>query len=150
MLKKVIIPTSVFLLFVFCSAAQVPSPLIFSRVTKKEGLVSNTTFQTVRDKQGFLWIATQNGLQRYDGNRFLTFRYIPGSAASLPHNSINHLFIDSKERLWLLFDKEVGVFNTGNFRYNETKIGVPVMMIKKITEDTKGKIILKLPVLNTP
>src|ERR1044071_7059474 len=101
MLKKVIIPTSVFLLFVFCSAAQVPSPLIFSRVTKKEGLVSNTTFQTVRDKQGFLWIATQNGLQRYDGNRFLTFRHVPGNASTICTNSINHLFIDKTNRLWI-------------------------------------------------
>jgi hypothetical protein len=62
MLKKIVITAS-FFLFVFWSMAQPPSKIIFSRITKKEGLASNTAFQAVRDKEGFLWIATQNGLQ---------------------------------------------------------------------------------------
>jgi ligand-binding sensor domain-containing protein len=142
MLKKATITNSIFLLFVFCSAAQVPSPLIFSRVTKKEGLVSNTTLETVRDKQSFLWVATQNGLQRYDKNRFLTFRHIPGNANSLISNSINHLFIDSKERLWLLFDKKVGIFSTTDFKFTEVKVAGPVNMVKKIAEVPGGGLIL--------
>jgi ligand-binding sensor domain-containing protein len=142
MLKRTFTATAFFLLFAFCCPAQIPSQLIFSRVTKKDGLASNTTFQTVRDKQGFLWIATQNGLQRYDGNRFLTFRHIPGNAASISGNSINHLFIDSKERLWLLFDKQLGLFNTAHFNFTEIKTDSTINMIKKIMEDGQGRLLL--------
>lgn len=134
--------TAIFFLLALYSLAQMPSQLIFSRVTKKEGLASNTTFQVVRDKQGFLWIATQNGLQRYDGNRFLTFRHIPGDTTSISQNSVAHLFIDSKDRLWVLFDRYLGIFNTSHFDFVETKITTPVMMIKKIVEDDQGKMIL--------
>ncbi|MEI9810237.1 MAG: two-component regulator propeller domain-containing protein [Bacteroidota bacterium] len=142
MLKKIFVVTTSFLVFALCSSAQMPSQIIFSRITKKSGLASNTTFQTVRDKQGFLWIATQNGFQRYDGNRFLTFRHMPGNAATIPDNSINYLFIDSKERLWLLFDKQVGIFNTGHLNFSEIKISASIGMIKKIMEDGQGKIML--------
>src|SRR4051812_4374081 len=119
MLRRIIIAATLFSLFAFFSSAQIPSPLIFSRLTKKEGLASNTTFWTVQDKQGFLWIATQNGLQRYDGNRFFTFRHTSTNTFSIPKNNVNSLFIDSKGRLWLLFDKQAGIFNMSKFTFNE-------------------------------
>jgi ligand-binding sensor domain-containing protein len=79
---------------------------------------------------------------RYDGNRFLTFQHIPGDTTSLPRNTANHLFIDSKDRLWVVFDKEAGIFNTLHFNFSETKITAPINMIKKIMEDGEGRIIL--------
>src|SRR5436305_4850874 len=138
MLKRIFFVGVLSLLFAFCSSAQIPSPLIFSRLTKKDGLASNTTFRTVQDKQGFLWIATQNGLQCYDGNRFLTFRHTPNNASSIPENNVNVVFIDSKGRLWVLFDKDIGIFNTSNFTFSEAKIDSSTSQVKKIMEDDKG------------
>jgi ligand-binding sensor domain-containing protein len=91
MRTKIFLAPVLFLLFAFCSYAQIPSKLVFSRITKKDGLASNMTFRTVRDKQGFLWIATQNGLQRYDASRFLTFRHLPGNGSSILENAINDM-----------------------------------------------------------
>ena len=138
-------PLLFILLLTWCCTAvvaQVPNPLIFTRITTGEGLASNTVFQTIRDQKGFLWVATQNGLQRYDSNRFLTFRHQPGDATSIAENTVNHLFIDSKQRLWLLFDKQAGIFNTQNFTYTDFKITGNVSTIKKITEDDKGQLVL--------
>jgi ligand-binding sensor domain-containing protein len=142
MLNKATIATALILIYSSCLLAQMPSQFIFSRITKNEGLASNTVFQSIRDKQGFLWIATQNGLQRYDGNRFLSFRHIPGNASSISKNTVNHLFVDSKDRLWLLFDKEVGVFNTSSFKFSKSKIDSSINIIRKIVEDREGHIIL--------
>ena len=124
------------------SMAQVPPEILFSRVTKKEGLASNTVFHSLRDKQGFLWIATQNGLQRYDGNRFVTFRHIPGNAASIAANNVNRLYYDNKGRLWLLFEKTAGLFNTTNFSFKPVKLPAPVNIVKKIMEDAEGRVVL--------
>jgi ligand-binding sensor domain-containing protein len=142
MRTKIFLAPVLFLLFAFCSYAQIPSKLVFSRITKKDGLASNMTFRTVRDKQGFLWIATQNGLQRYDASRFLTFRHLPGNGSSILENAINDMFLDSKERLWLVFDKAIGIFDITRFSFMETKIDVPINMIRKVTEDGKGRIVL--------
>ena len=140
--RKIITATAFWFLFAFQALSQIPSQLIFSRITKKGGLASNTTFQTVRDKQGYLWVATQNGLQRYDGNRFVTFRHIPGNAFSIPGNVVSHLFIDRKDRLWVLLDKQLGIFNPLSFKFHETKIDASVYMIRKIMEDADGRIVL--------
>ena len=140
-MKKNFITVSL-LLVTICSLAQLPPRVIFSRITKKEGLASNTVFQVTRDQQGFLWLATQNGLQRYDGHRFLTFRHIPGQAASIPVNGINQIFLDKKGRLWLVFDKTTGVFNTSDFTFFSTPITTPVMMIRKIMEDGEGRVLV--------
>lgn len=133
---------AVSLLLSICSLAQLPSRVIFSRVTKKDGLASNTVLQVTRDQQGYLWLATQNGLQRYDGHRFLNFRHIPGKANSIPVNEINHLYFDKKGRLWLVFDKTAGIFNTADLSFSPTPLSMPVMMVRKIMEDGDGRVII--------
>lgn len=132
-----------FLLFSGWTAfSQSASPLVFSRITKKDGLATNSVLQTLRDKQGYLWIASQNGLQRYDGFRFLSFRHLPGDSTTIPRNTINHIYLDRKHRLWLLFDKQAGIFNAGNFRYASVPISRPLNMIRKITELVDGRVML--------
>ncbi len=116
--------------------------LIFSRITKEDGLASNNVFQISRDSTGYLWLATRNGLQRYDANRFLTFRHIPGDSTSIPQNNVSHLFIDSKSRMWISFDHEIGIFSTANFKYRSARLELSVNMIRKIMEDDKGRILI--------
>lgn len=141
-MKKATFPFVLLILLTAAVFSQVPSPLVFTRITKEQGLASNTVFQTVRDAQGFLWVATQNGLQRYDGMRFLTFRHRPGDKSSISENTINHLFIDSKQRLWLMFDKSLGIFDTRKFTFHEIRISGTVNRVKKLVEDEKGQLIL--------
>ncbi|MBL0333865.1 MAG: histidine kinase [Chitinophagaceae bacterium] len=45
----------------------------FRRITHADGLLHNQVFGITQDKKGFLWIATTNGLQRYDGSRFFWY-----------------------------------------------------------------------------
>lgn len=142
-MSKSTFSTIFFLLFCGLAAfSQSASPLVFSRITKKDGLATNAVLQTLRDKQGYLWIASQNGLQRYDGFRFLSFRHLPGDSTTIPRNTINHIYIDRKQRLWLLFDKQAGIFNTGNFRYSSVPISRSLNMIRKITELDDGRVML--------
>lgn len=142
MQRKILTAGAILILFVLYSSAQMPAELIFTRITKKDGLASNSTFHTVRDKKGFLWIATQNGLQRYDGSRFLSFRHRPRDSSSILQNSISHLYIDKKDRLWLLFDNKLGTFNTVKSTFREAKIKSAVGVVRKIIEDPQGRIIL--------
>ncbi|HET9825128.1 MAG TPA: two-component regulator propeller domain-containing protein, partial [Chitinophagaceae bacterium] len=46
----------------------------FRHITQRDGLVSNTVYGMVQDKRGFVWIGTDEGLQRYDGYRFVTYQ----------------------------------------------------------------------------
>ncbi|MEN9570264.1 MAG: hypothetical protein RL172_1495 [Bacteroidota bacterium] len=65
------------------------------------GLSSNSVSTAVKDARGFLWIATSNGLNRFDGNAFDHFFNNPADSTSIASNEINNLFIDAQQQLWV-------------------------------------------------
>jgi len=65
------------------------------------GLPSNSTTCAIKDKSGFLWVGTENGLCRFDGYSFKTFVNVPGDSTSLTNNYINALIEDKKGRIWV-------------------------------------------------
>lgn len=54
-----------------------------------------------QDRSGMIWIATENGLNRYDGNKFTIYRNIPGDSTSLCNNFVKSLFEDADGRLYV-------------------------------------------------
>ena len=93
-------------------------PLRFERLTLEDGLSQNTVFAVLQDHQGFLWVATQDGLDRYDGYNFTVFKNDPQNDNSLSLSSIISLFEDRKGMLWIgtwggglnRYDPETGTF----------------------------------------
>lgn len=73
----------------------------YKTYTTKEGLSSNTVSYALKDDNGFLWIATSNGLNRFDGNAFDHFFNNPSDSATIASNEIHNLFIDTKKQLWV-------------------------------------------------
>src|SRR5665213_1929824 len=75
----------------------------FTHYTTKEGLPDGNLYGgIIQDSTGFLWIGYENGLSRFDGHSFKTYRYSPVDTNTLRENSIVALFLDSKKRLWVL------------------------------------------------
>ena len=79
------------------------------------GLSSNNQRCIIQDKEGFIWIGTGDGLNRFDGRTFKVYRKIQGDTSSLRSNIINCLYTDSKGILW------VGTFQGGLSRYDKEK-----------------------------
>lgn len=61
-----------------------------------EGLPSNTVYDLVQDHDGYIWIGTDAGLCRYDGQYFKTYTSEDGA----PDIEILDLFVDSQNRIW--------------------------------------------------
>ncbi|PCI70150.1 MAG: hypothetical protein COB38_07620 [Gammaproteobacteria bacterium] len=66
-----------------------------------DGLSQNSINHIIQDNDGFLWIATQQGLNRYDGYRIST---IDSPDGILENNSIEFLWEDSKGLIWISTD----------------------------------------------
>lgn len=88
-------------------------------LTTAEGLPSSTIIEMVQDKTGFVWIATSDGLARYDGQKFKIFRNDPTNPNSLIDNQIidlqltnNRLLIVTKSENIQLFDPHTERFTT--------------------------------------
>jgi ligand-binding sensor domain-containing protein len=54
-----------------------PLDLKFTHLTTDDGLSQNNIFAIVQDRQGFMWFATRDGLNRYDGNTFVVYKHNP-------------------------------------------------------------------------
>jgi len=63
-----------------------PGPLKFEHLSLQEGLSQSSVYAIVQDSQGFLWFATQDGLNKYDGYSFTVYQHIPDDPNSLSHN----------------------------------------------------------------
>ncbi len=87
--------------------------LKFEHLTKEDGLSSSDITSVVQDQQGFIWIGTIDGLNRYDGYTIKTYRSNLDDSTSLCDNKISALYVDSEGVLW------VGTENNGLSRYNK-------------------------------
>jgi ligand-binding sensor domain-containing protein len=77
------------------------APMVFRHLTVDDGLAQNTVMATLQDSRGFLWIATQNGLDRYDGFALRHFTHQRGAGDGLPSNYIWAIAEDRAGDLWL-------------------------------------------------
>ena|SRR5205814_4343396 len=113
------------------------------------GLASNEVIRVVQDESGFIWIGTNNGLQRYDGTRYLTFRSArdKNDQTSIPNNIITQLLFDKKNNLWLMTgDGSVGIFDTRHFIFHPARIKVSnaifLQQNKKLVLDEEGNLMI--------
>lgn len=104
--------------------------LSFDYITVKEGLPQNTLRSIIKDKYGFMWFGTWNGLCRYDGYTFKVYRTVPGDTTSIANSRIHHIYKDSAGTLWITsFANNVSRYNyeTDNFtRFKADKLPKPI------------------------
>ncbi|GAB3543159.1 ligand-binding sensor domain-containing protein [Spirosoma fluminis] len=75
--------------------------LRFEHLTANQGLSNHVVYDMLQDRQGYLWFATENGLNKYDGYTITTYHKTPGDTTSLAGNSIPKLFEDKDGTLWI-------------------------------------------------
>jgi ligand-binding sensor domain-containing protein/signal transduction histidine kinase/DNA-binding response OmpR family regulator len=69
--------------------------------TSNKELSSNLVNQIYQDHIGFIWIATEDGLNRFDGNKFVTYRHYTDDPNSLVTNNVYSLLEDKSGRFWI-------------------------------------------------
>ncbi|WP_225872305.1 ligand-binding sensor domain-containing protein [Pedobacter frigidisoli] len=83
--------------------------------TSKNGLASNNCYFILQDKKGFIWIATDNGLSRFDGTNFQNFTIEDG----LPDTQILQMKEDNQGRIWFFaLNGQLSYLKDGKF-YNK-------------------------------
>ena len=69
--------------------------------TADSQLSSSLINKVYQDANGMIWIATEDGLNRYDGAKFTTYRHEDGNPHSLSHNYVRTIFSDSHGRIFI-------------------------------------------------
>ncbi|WP_305068927.1 EAL domain-containing protein [Lysobacter sp. 5GHs7-4] len=73
----------------------------FTRLGSEIGLAQNSVTSLAQDAQGFVWVGTQGGLHRYDGQRFVPYRHDPRDPATLPDSYVTALAQEGERALWV-------------------------------------------------
>ncbi len=101
----------------FLSVLLAYASLSFSHITVEQGLSHNTVFSICQDKDGNMWFATINGLNRYDGYDLKVFNHDDDDPHSIGDNLINRVFLSQDGHLWIgtenglsLYDADAEVF----------------------------------------
>src|SRR4029077_9445359 len=100
----------------------------FLRLSGVEGLSQNRVTQIVQDDQGFIWLPTQHGVDRYDGYQFRMFKNNPAQPDSLCGVFMLSLFKDRSGTLWMGCESGLDRFetSTGAFvHYQFVSAGAP-------------------------
>ncbi len=66
----------------------------FSSLTINDGLSQSNIKCIIKDRRGFMWFSTDDGLNRYDGYNFVVYRHDPLNKHSLPASNVTNIFED--------------------------------------------------------
>lgn len=82
-------------------AALDDSDLRFRRLEQEQGLSQGSVLALAQDRHGFVWMGTQDGLNRFDGFDFRVFRPDSQRPGSLSNNWVSALAVDAQGELWI-------------------------------------------------
>lgn len=122
----------------------------FTRFTTEDGsgLSSNVVTSIYQDEKGFIWIGTANGLQRFDGSKFIQFGFSAGDP--MPYSLVSQIIPYGKNQLMLNFGSlhQLGIFSPSKFYYKridvKTKRPLSPKSEFRIWQNQKGEVYLNI------
>lgn len=115
-----------FLILVVISLSSQNNNLSFEAITNDNGMSHNTVYDICQDAQGFMWFATDEGLDRYDGKNIKQY-FATRSSNSLPANSVRSLVNTTDQQLYIGTSKGLALYQpeTDDFvQVNNNKLSV--------------------------
>ena len=120
--------------------------LRFSHLSTAEGLSRSHVTCISQDEQGFMWVGTSNGLNRYDGYEFKIYTYHTGDPYSISHNYISSICQVRNGKMWVgtsdglnVYDHELNRFHT--YRHDKTdSASICDDQIQAIHQDRRGRL----------
>ncbi len=105
-----------FLMFVLPSILIAQKPKItFRQITQNNGLSQASVHKVYQDYRGFMWLGTEDGLNRYDGRSFKVYKNNNDDENSISYNHTNAIYEDKSKTLW------IGTVGGGLNKYNREK-----------------------------
>jgi ligand-binding sensor domain-containing protein len=115
---KVLAPHIIFFITLLCTITATAQQPAYTYYSIRDGLASNDTYNCVEDKKGFLWIATENGVSRFDGKNFKNYTTTQG----LPDNDILIIEMDTDGKIWVLpFQRTPAYYDEKTDRFINSK-----------------------------
>ena len=145
-LTNVLLTSALFLLFILGVNAQSDNQFL-EKIDIEKGLSSNYPTCLIEDSKGFIWIGTNNGLNRYDGYKPKIFKYNPKNSNTISENWITSLLEDSNGNIWIgteggglnLYNTTTGAITRFTHKKNDST-SISSDVVHRIYEDSKSRL----------
>ena len=87
------------------------SGINFEKYDIRDGLSQTIVNCVEQDQKGYLWIGTQDGLNKFDGYKFTVFKPDPFDENSIADNYINHVKADKNNHIWIASEAGLSVYH---------------------------------------
>jgi len=130
-------------------SAQVADMPKAEHFSTENGLSQAQINAILQDAYGFLWIGTQDGLNRYDGNKFVHFQHLPFDTTSLSNNYVRSITEDPDHNLWIATDYGLCVFRRKEnriscfFHQDDNPNSLTANQVYGVYSDRRGDIWIK-------
>ncbi len=115
----------------------------YQLLTTADGLSQGMVFDLLQSRDGFIWIATKDGLNRYDGSRFKVFSPDPFDPFAIGSSDVQQIFEDSRGWIWVTLLDGIDVLDPVSGRFYHVKQADKKFLIgwkENITETPDGTI----------
>jgi len=122
--------------------------LSFQNLSPRNGLSDIFVSDIVQDPNGFIWLATHDGLNRFDGQNIRTFRHEPGDSSAIAGSWINRLLCDKEGRIYCqLGIGGLAVYHPEDQRFSwlNSSNGLSSNLIQDMQIDDQGRVWLATP-----
>lgn len=96
-----------------CRPTQASQQISFIHIGLEEGLSQSTVFDITQDKEGNMWFATNDGLNKYDGYAFTIYQHNEQDSCTIASDMIRTLLIDSRNKLWIGTNEGLSRYDAG-------------------------------------
>ena len=129
------------LLLLLLVAPPVAAQYRFDRWTTDDGLPQNSVLAITQTQDGYLWLATLDGLVRFDGRRFTVFnRY---NTPQMSSNRVRTVYCTTDNALWIGTDAGLLRLLEGRFTLFSTRDGLPGDQIDNLQSDGRGGLLAR-------
>lgn len=111
----------------------------FTSYTTKNGLASNTTYAIHKDRDGFMWFGTDDGLTKFDGQNFKVFRHKDSDPTSIGRGSVAALAEDINGNLWVGISTTLSLYDRNHNRFINIDF-TPYGWIRSLCSDSRGNL----------
>ncbi len=119
------------------SAYSQKQSLQFTRLGTEQGLSHNHVSAILEDTKGFMWFATEEGLNKFDGYKFTAYGYEPGSKSGIASNYVYDIAESASGNLWVATAEGLELFNREDASFTHFARGLTV---RDVHEAANGKL----------
>jgi signal transduction histidine kinase/ligand-binding sensor domain-containing protein/DNA-binding response OmpR family regulator len=106
-----------FIFLFICLTNSYTQEITFKNLTTYDGLSNNAVLSSFQDERGFIWFGTRNGLNLYNGNEFVVYKYRKDMPNSIPTNGILQICGNHRGEIYCMTSQGLSIFNISRNKF---------------------------------